>query len=87
MTTTTSLTSVLLSIVGFIILGGAVPEVPRGLLDQLKTGGKLIAVVTSGRSGKAVVCTRSGTTFDTREAFDAFAMPLPGFETTAAFAL
>ncbi len=70
-----------------IVLGGAVPEIPRALLDQLKDGGRLIAIVTSGRAGKAMICTRSGTTFDTREAFDAVATPLPGFVKKAEFAL
>lgn len=72
-----------------IILGGSVPEFPRGLLDQLKDGGRLIGVVASpnGRSGKATICTRSGTTFDTREVFDAYVMPLPGFARRAEFVL
>jgi protein-L-isoaspartate(D-aspartate) O-methyltransferase len=70
-----------------IILGGAVSEIPRALLDQLKDGGKLIAIVTQGRAGTATICTRSGMTFDTREVFDAFAMPLPGFAKKAEFAL
>ena len=70
-----------------IILGGGVPEIPRALLDQLKDGGRLIAIVTGARAGKAVICTRSGGTYDTREIFDAFAAPLPGFGKAAAFAL
>ncbi len=70
-----------------IILGGAVPEIPRALLDQLKDGGRLIAIVTDGRTGKAMICTRSGATFDSREAFDAFALSLPGFARKAEFAL
>jgi protein-L-isoaspartate(D-aspartate) O-methyltransferase len=70
-----------------ILVGGAVPEIPRALLDQLKDGGRLIAIVTSGRAGKATVCIRSGMTFDTRDVFDAFAMPLPGFAKKAEFAL
>ena len=70
-----------------IILGGAVPEIPRALLDQLKDGGRLIAIVTAKHGGKAVVCIRSGGTYDTREIFDAFAMPLPGLEKPKAFAL
>ena len=70
-----------------IILGGAVPEVPRALLDQLKDGGRLIAIVSRGAAGKAVVTTRSGSTFDTREVFDAAAPALPGFARPKAFAL
>ena len=70
-----------------IILGGAVPNIPRGLLDQLKDGGRLIAILSAKHGGKAVVCRRSGSTYDTRELFDAFAMPLPGFAKPAVFAL
>lgn len=70
-----------------IILGGAVPEIPRALLDQLKDGGRLIAIVSAKHGGKAVVCLRSGGRYDTREIFDAFALPLPGFAKAAVFAL
>lgn len=70
-----------------IILEGRVPEVPRALLDQLKDGGRLVAVVGRGASGKAVVWTRSGSTYDQRDVFDATAAALPGFERTATFAL
>jgi protein-L-isoaspartate(D-aspartate) O-methyltransferase len=63
-----------------ILLNGTVPDVPRSLLDQLKDGGVLVAVIADGPAGKAVAFHRTGTKFDRREAFDAGAAVLPGFE-------
>jgi protein-L-isoaspartate(D-aspartate) O-methyltransferase len=68
-----------------IFLNGAVPDVPRALLDQLKDGGVLVAVLANGPAGKAVAWRRTGTQFDRREAFDAGAGTLSGFERAAAF--
>ncbi len=62
-----------------IVLGGAVPEVPQALLEQLKEGGRLVAVIAAGPMGCAQVWRRSGKTFGTRAAFDAGAEVLPGF--------
>ena len=70
-----------------IIVSGAVPEVPAALLDQLKDGGRLVAVVADGVAGKATVFVRSGKTFVDRDGFDANAQALPGFERPKAFAL
>jgi protein-L-isoaspartate(D-aspartate) O-methyltransferase len=68
-----------------ILLEGAVPELPKTLLDQLKDGGRLVAVLADGRVMKAVVAVRSGPSFDTRALFDAAAAPLPGFERAQVF--
>jgi protein-L-isoaspartate(D-aspartate) O-methyltransferase len=68
-----------------IFLNGSVPDVPRALLDQLKDGGSLVAILADGPAGKAVAWRRTGTQFDRREAFDAAAATLPGFERAAAF--
>jgi protein-L-isoaspartate(D-aspartate) O-methyltransferase len=70
-----------------IVLEGAISEVPQSLLDQLKDGGRLVAIVGAGANGKAVVWTRSGGHFGRRDVFDASAGVLPGFEPKAAFAL
>jgi protein-L-isoaspartate(D-aspartate) O-methyltransferase len=70
-----------------IILSGSVARVPAGLLDQLKSGGRLVAVAGPGPNGKATVWLRSGTTYGQREAFDASAATLPGFGTQAGFML
>jgi protein-L-isoaspartate(D-aspartate) O-methyltransferase len=68
-----------------ILLSGSVADVPVALLDQLKSGGRLVAIVGAGPGGKATVWLRSGTAFGKREAFDAGAAPLPGFGKAASF--
>jgi protein-L-isoaspartate(D-aspartate) O-methyltransferase len=62
-----------------IILEGAVASVPEALLGQLKDGGRLVAIVSDGRSGRAVVYQRTGETVSERDGFDAMAPFLPGF--------
>ena len=68
-----------------ILLNGAVPEVPQALLEQLKDGGRLLAVVAPGSYGRAFVWLRTGTSYASRAAFDAAADPLPGFAREAGF--
>jgi protein-L-isoaspartate(D-aspartate) O-methyltransferase len=68
-----------------IIFSGSVPSIPPALFDQLKNGARLVAVIGTGRDSKAVVWVRSGTTFSQRDAFDATAAPLPGFERAPQF--
>lgn len=69
-----------------IIIEGSVDEVPFSLLDQLKDGGRLVAV-RNGRPSRAVLWRRLGATFDERDAFEAAASPLPGFEKPREFVL
>ena len=70
-----------------ILLDGAVPQVPQQLLEQLKDGGRLVAVIADGAFGRAQVWRRTGKVFDPRPAFDAGAPPLPGFSRQAEFVL
>ncbi len=63
-----------------ILVNGAVSDIPAALRDQLKDGGRLVAVEVRGGVGKAVIWKRIGTRFDSRELFDASAALLPGFE-------
>lgn len=69
-----------------IVLEGAIGTIPMTLLDQLKDGGRLVAIRMDGRVGKAVVTTRSGGTCDERAVFDAVAPLLPGAFRKAEFA-
>lgn len=69
-----------------VLLNGAIPDVPRGLLDQLKDGGRLVAILVATGVGKATLWRRYGTQFDQRTLFDAGAPLLPGFERKAEFA-
>ena len=68
-----------------IVLNGAVAEIAPVLLEQLKDGGRLAAILVDGPLSRAQVWRRGGKTFDTRPAFDASAAVLPGFEPLAAF--
>ncbi|MTD96062.1 protein-L-isoaspartate O-methyltransferase [Hyphomicrobium sp. xq] len=70
-----------------IVLPGAVSWVPDALFDQLKDGGRLVAVVTEGGIGKATLWRRLGRSVDSWGAFDATAPMLPGFAKTTEFVL
>lgn len=68
-----------------ILVNGAVPDVPAALLDQLKDGGRLVAVRVRNGVGNATLWRRYGTQFDSRTLFDAGAAALPGFQKPAGF--
>jgi protein-L-isoaspartate(D-aspartate) O-methyltransferase len=68
-----------------ILLNGAVEAVDSGLLDQLKEGGRLVGIQTSGSFGRANLWRRSSDTFDIRPSFDVTAPPIPGFARPAGF--
>jgi protein-L-isoaspartate(D-aspartate) O-methyltransferase len=53
--------------------------VPEAITAQLRDGGRLAAVVGTGRSAKALVYVRSGDNVSPRPIFDAAIPPLPGF--------
>jgi protein-L-isoaspartate(D-aspartate) O-methyltransferase len=62
-----------------ILINGRVPSLPRPLLEQLKDGGRLVAVVGETAVSPAIVCTRNGDAFSSRAQYDASVAPLPGF--------
>lgn len=68
-----------------IFVGGAVEVVPESLSNQLKEGGRLVAVVGFGRWAPAMVYTLSDGDFAGSAAFNAAVQPLPGFRKPAAF--
>ena len=68
-----------------IVLNGGVETVTPVLLEQLKEGGRLVAIVAEGPLCRAQVWRRAGKTFDARPAFDAGAAVLPGFERAVGF--
>jgi protein-L-isoaspartate(D-aspartate) O-methyltransferase len=68
-----------------ILVNGAVTEVPPALLDQMKDGGRLAAILVDGGVGRATLWRRFGATFDRRPLFDADAPVLPGFARKAEF--
>jgi protein-L-isoaspartate(D-aspartate) O-methyltransferase len=63
-----------------ILLNGAVPQVPKGLIEQLKDGGRLAGVVSDHTFGQGAQWRRLGASFDARPIFDAGVPRLPGFE-------
>jgi protein-L-isoaspartate(D-aspartate) O-methyltransferase len=63
-----------------ILIGGGVNGVPAGLLDQLKDGGRLAAVLIDGGVGRATVWRRVGGRFDQRAVFEASLPLLAEFE-------
>lgn len=69
-----------------IFVNGAVEVVPDALTDQLKVGGRLVAVFVDGAVGQCRVMVKSQNTCSSRYAFDAWAPVLPGFEKEKTFA-
>lgn len=69
-----------------VLLAGSVVEAPAALLGQLDEGGRLAAVVESGRAGTVTVFTRVGGAVGKRQLFDARTPPIaelvpgPAFE-------
>lgn len=67
-----------------IIVEGTIDAMPPGLLDQLKDGGRLVAI-ESGIPSEGVIWRRMGRTFDRRIAFEAAAPVVPGFQKNREF--
>ncbi|MEM6490117.1 MAG: protein-L-isoaspartate O-methyltransferase [Pseudomonadota bacterium] len=68
-----------------IFVNGAVETLPAPLTDQLKDGGRLVAIFRDGPVGKCRVLTRAGEALSDRWVFDADAPLLPGFEKPKSF--
>lgn len=68
-----------------IILDGAAEEIPQVLFDQLKEGGRLVAVVGYNRAAPAMIFTKTDDDVGGRPVFDAFVPALPGFARPKAF--
>jgi len=69
-----------------ILLAGSVQTVPQALLDQLKVGGRLLAIVGNEPVMQATLITRTGDKqFEHQELFDTVAARLPGFTNANSF--
>ncbi|MFN3549675.1 MAG: protein-L-isoaspartate O-methyltransferase family protein [Mesorhizobium sp.] len=68
-----------------IVVEGAVDEVPQALFDQLKDGGRLVAVEGHGNAGVARLYVKQGGVVSGRRGFNAAVRPLPGFQKEPAF--
>lgn len=70
-----------------IICQGGVTQIPQGLVDQLKEGGRIAALFMTGALGEVMVGHKRADEVGWRRAFNATAPVLPGFETSKTFAL
>ena len=68
-----------------IVLEGAVDAVSQALLDQLKDGGRLVAIVGEGNAGRATLYVKEEGLVSSRHAFDAAVKPLAEFRRAVAF--
>jgi protein-L-isoaspartate(D-aspartate) O-methyltransferase len=68
-----------------IFVNGSLGEVPEILLGQLAEGGRLVAVLSEGATGKARVFLREHGRIGSRPGFDAAVPPLVGFSKTVGF--
>lgn len=68
-----------------IFVNGAVEDVPAAWVNQLKEGGRLVAIFRDGPAGKANFCVRKGGILSRRVSFDATVPVLPGFERAKRF--
>lgn len=68
-----------------IVIEGAVDEVPDALFDQLRDGGRLVAVVGQGNSGRATLFLKENGNVATRRAFNCAIKPLAAFQKVPSF--
>ena len=68
-----------------ILLNGAIYDLDKHLLEQLKDGGRLVAIRIEGGYGRVRQWRKFGGNCDSRQVFDAFAPILPGFERAQGF--
>jgi protein-L-isoaspartate(D-aspartate) O-methyltransferase len=68
-----------------IVLSGSVAALPKALLQQLKPGGRLVAVVGQMPIMRAVLATRVGEAWSEVELFDTVAPRLDGFAEPSRF--
>ena len=70
-----------------ILVEGAVQHIPEGITNQLKDGGRIVAIFQEGTLGVVRVGYRIDGQVNWRFAFNAGAPVLPGFEASRAFVL
>lgn len=68
-----------------ILVEGAVEEMPPAILDQLKDGGRIVAIFMSGRLGEARIGYKVDGQVNWRMAFNTAAPVLPGFSRQPGF--
>ncbi len=68
-----------------IFLEGAVEDIPKKLLKQLKEGGRLLCVKVEAGVGRAHIIRKTDGNLEEQNLFDADVLPLPGFEKAQGF--
>lgn len=68
-----------------IFVNGAVEEIPKAWVEQLKEGGRMVVILNEGPVGKAHFCVKKAGALSRRFAFDATVPVLPGFERSRSF--
>lgn len=68
-----------------VVIEGGIERLPEGLVDQIKTGGRIVAIVVEGAVGRASFGLRTEGGVAWRRVFDAAAPVLPGFAAVKAF--
>lgn len=68
-----------------IVIEGAVERIPQALFDQLKDGGRLVAVEGLGNSGVVHIYVKHASSVSARRAFNAAVKALPGFNNAPVF--
>lgn len=70
-----------------VMIGGAIEVFPDGLADQLRDGGRVVAIFKEGNLGIARIGRKIDGRINWRLAFNAFAPVLPDFSRVPGFAL
>ena len=68
-----------------IFLEGAAQAIPAKVLDQLKDGGRIVAIMTDGHLGQCKIGHKRGSAISWAVEFDATAPVLAGFEAVEEF--
>ena len=68
-----------------VFIGGAIDAVPQTILDQLKDGGRLVAVIGNGNSATAKLFRKTDGVIGVIDAFNCAVKSLPGFDKPAEF--
>ncbi len=68
-----------------IFVNGAVEDVPKAWVEQLKEGGRLVVIFHEGPVGKANFCVKKAAALSRSFACDAAVPLLPGFERSRSF--
>ncbi|MCR4268175.1 protein-L-isoaspartate O-methyltransferase [Nitratireductor sp. ZSWI3] len=68
-----------------IFIGGAVDAVPEALFEQLRQGGRLVAVIGEGNAARAHLFVKNDGIVSSRSSFNVAVKPLPGFQKAPEF--